>query len=522
MRLKGAALDGALLSNCVCAESGAATCDASQDLDRAPFFGRKCWGWSKLASACLFLVVAGLLRASTYGDPNVHIDEAFYQAVGIAMHHGAIPYVDVWDRKPWGLFFVYYLITGLSDAPLAYQAAATVFAAGTALIISRIATRWHGEKAGIFCGLGYLLWLEQAQGFFGQAPIWYNLFVASAALLILQCAASLGEGKVDWRSYAAMVMGGCAITIKQTSLFECVWLGLYAAHVLWRGPQGRLCKAVIIAGWMLVGALPTLAVAVGYGLAGNGTIWLQAMIGANLHKPIDTASSMIRALIMFVMLAPFIMLYVLSLPTMARDERRFLAGWLLAALMGLISVPNFYLHYALPILVPLSVAAGGFFAGRWTGALALGALVALAMRDTQALDFEHAQRSRAALDALATAVNRHADGSPLFVYDGPVQLYALTGHRFVTPLVFTPHLAQAIERDVSHLSTLGEVRRVLAERPGAVVLASKPWQGPVNWETLVPVRDYALRNCRLVARVMTPSWLHEETIDVWGDCNRGN
>lgn len=474
-------------------------------------------GWR---SALLFLGVAIALRASTYGDPNVHGDEVFYQTVGLAMHHGAVPYVDVWDRKPWGLFFLYYLITAISDQPLAYQLAATGFAAATAWTIARIASRWHAGQGAVLAGLAYLLWLEQAQGFFGQAPVWYNLFVASAALLVLDAAEGLRAGKVTWRCWVAMALGGCAVTIKQTSLFESAWLGLYAAQALWLSPLAARRKLLTLAGWAALGAAPTLAIASGYALAGHGAIWWQAMVGANLHKTIDPTSSAIRALIMFVMLAPFLMLVVLSLPGMAREERRFLFGWLAAAAVGLLSVPNFYPHYALPILVPLSLAGAGFLGGRWTGPLALAAMALLAFRDTQVLDFGHAARSRAALSELAEAVRRHDDGGPLFVYDGPFQLYGMTGHRFVTPLVFPTHLAQAIEKDVSHLSTLGEVRRVLAERPSTVVLASKPRQGPVNWETMVPVRAYALRNCRLVARVMTPEWLHEETIDVWAECDR--
>ncbi|MFC3213951.1 hypothetical protein [Novosphingobium panipatense] len=39
----------------------------------------------------LFLVTAIALRIATFGDPNLHVDESFYQTVGIAMHEGAIP-----------------------------------------------------------------------------------------------------------------------------------------------------------------------------------------------------------------------------------------------------------------------------------------------------------------------------------------------------------------------------------------------------------------------------------------------
>lgn len=469
----------------------------------------------------IFLLVALALRASTFGDPNLHVDETFYQTVGIAMHEQhAVPYVDVWDRKPWGLFFLYYLIAFISYAPLAYQLVATVFAAATAWVIGSIASFWNRAQGGLLAGIAYLLWLEQEQGFGGQGPIFYNLFVGSAALLVLQAVPDLREGKPGWRVYAAMLLGGCAITVKQTSFFESAFLGLYSAWTLWHSPLPRRRVCAIIASWALLGAAPMLAISAWYWLEGYWAIYWHAMVTSNLAKPKVWLASGIRTILMFIRLAPFLVMGVLGIPKMVPLQRQFMAFWLLAATLGLLSVPNFYVHYALPILVPLTIVSAGLLQGRIAGPIAMVVLGFLAFRETSVLDFEHARRSRAAMAQLAKAVRAHDDGGPLFVYDGPFQLYHLTGHRFVTPLVFPHHLAQTIEKDVSHLSTAGEVRRVLAERPSTVVLAPKPRQDPVNWETLAPVRAYIHANCRLVARVETPEWLLSSKMDVWADCNR--
>ena len=48
-----------------------------------------------------------LLRGATLGYPIIHIDEQFYLLVGDRMLHGAVPFVDIWDRKPIGLFLIY-------------------------------------------------------------------------------------------------------------------------------------------------------------------------------------------------------------------------------------------------------------------------------------------------------------------------------------------------------------------------------------------------------------------------------
>ncbi len=57
----------------------------------------------------ILLAVAILARALTFGNPVVHVDEEFYFFTGHSMWQGAWPFVDVWDRKPVGLFLLYAL-----------------------------------------------------------------------------------------------------------------------------------------------------------------------------------------------------------------------------------------------------------------------------------------------------------------------------------------------------------------------------------------------------------------------------
>ena len=52
-------------------------------------------------------LVALVVRARTFGNPVIGFDEQFYLLVGDRMLHGALPYVDIFDRKPIGLFLLY-------------------------------------------------------------------------------------------------------------------------------------------------------------------------------------------------------------------------------------------------------------------------------------------------------------------------------------------------------------------------------------------------------------------------------
>ncbi|SFG10400.1 hypothetical protein SAMN05518801_107140 [Novosphingobium sp. CF614] len=471
-------------------------------------------------SFAILLLAALALRASTFGDPNLGGDETFYQTVGIAMHHGAVPYVDVWDRKPWGLFFLYYLIAGISAAPIGYQLAATAFAAATAWTIARIAMLWTNRRGALLAGLAYLIFLIPFQGYGGQSPVFYNLFIAIAVLLALKATPDLRRGHAPWHSHAAMLLAGIAITVKTTAVFEAAFLGLWCAAMLLRSPlpEARACRT--IAAWALIGTAPALAIAAGYALAGHWPIYWNAMVTSNFTKSPQWLSSAIRLTIMFTRMAPLLVAAVLALPDLPDERRRFVLLWLLAAFAGVASVPHFFLHYGLPLLVPMSVAGATFLGRKWIGPLALLPLAWLALHDSQVLDFDHARRSRAAFDMLTRAIREHDDGGPLFVFDGPHQLYTMTGKPFATPLVFTAHLGHLMEKDVSHLSTLGEVKRVLSTRPSTIIAAPRPRQGPPNLEADSLVRAYYHAHCRLVARVSTPDWLNENVIDVWADCRK--
>lgn len=485
--------------------------------------------------AWLFLVlllVAAALRFDTFGDPNMHGDEVFYQTVGAAMHHGALPYVDVWDRKPFGLFALAWLIAAISSDMLAYQLAATLFAAGTAWAIAQIASELRAQqfrsnpRAGedaligpMLAGVAYLIWLAPLQGYGGQSPVFYNLFIAAAALLTLRALPELREGRIPKSIPAAMLIAGCGITIKTTALFEAAFLGLYACWTLWRSgaPAARLFAAA--ASWAAIGAAPALLIAGSYWAMGYWPEYWQAMVSANLDKPPHWPTSLVRLKVMAIALAPLALIALPGLAFLKGEQRGFVLAWLGAAILGLAVVPNFYIHYALPLLVPLCVAASGLLA---RGAIGFDAVAFLAILSLTIAPVQpgRAAKSRAAIDRLERAVRAHIGKGPLLLYDAPPQLYMRTDQPFTTPLVFPTHLAHLVEKDVSHLSTLAETKRVLALKPGAVVMAVPPRNGPVNEETHRLVLAYVGRNCRLIEVVPTLERQRTDMIAVWGDCRK--
>ena len=468
--------------------------------------------------ALLFLLAALVLRASTFGNPNLFADDAFYVLIGQRIHDGVLPYVDVWDRKPPGLFAVYWAIAGISRRVIAYQLAATLSAALTALVICMLVSGWSNGRGGALAGLAYLLMLGPLDGYSGQAPVFYNLPMVLAAWLVWT-----GTTRCDERRlWLAMALCGVALSIKQTTLFESVFLGSWSLWGL-RSRLRLLALAGRAAGFGVLGLAPMLGFAAAYWSLGQfGAFW-QAMVTSNLIKaPLLPGELRHGAASMAVRLA---IPLALALWGLLRGEggaiaglRSFLVGWLIAGLAGMVAVPHFFPHYALPLLVPLSAAAGLILARASGGALGFALVVINAFTWYDPFDRGSNLQAIAASRALASAVVQHDHGRGLFVYDGPLLLYAMTGRPLPGPLVFPHHLNQAIERNVSQFDTDAEVDRVLARHPGAVVSVTSPRNFPVNTHTWNAVQAYVLDNCRQVALVPTYEHLITTPIAVYGDC----
>src|SRR3954469_11229646 len=119
-----------------------------------------------------YLIAALALRWITFGNPLLHIDEQYYLLVGDRMLHGALPYVDIWDRKPIGLFAIFAAIRLLpGNGIIACQIVALLFATATAWLVQRAARQIGASPLGAFAaGAAYLIWLPLLSGRDAQSP----------------------------------------------------------------------------------------------------------------------------------------------------------------------------------------------------------------------------------------------------------------------------------------------------------------------------------------------------------------
>jgi len=474
------------------------------------------------------LLIALLLRFPTFGDANVGADEDFYLLVGQAMHHGAVPYVDIWDRKPLGLFLIYYFFATLGLSPIAYQIGALLSVSFTAFLVNRIAGRITGRRGAMLAAALYLAACTILGGIGGQAEIFCNLLVTAAYWLVLRNLAQLKMGAVPRGIHLAMLLLGIAITVKQTSAPLAIVLGLFVVALLMRSPRSRsdTWRSAIL--FVLTGVAPSVLIALVYFSSGYWPQFYEAMISSNMgkgHEAADMTEG--RVLVIVARLGPLISLSLLSVVQRSdwkkdlnngRTGSLLIAAWLVGAVASLCVLPNFFLHYALPAAVPLSILSAPFLNRRDLGMVVAVASTAVLTDPGHTFDMRTIKASNENMAAIATAMREHAPRGTALIFDCPVYLYALSGLKPLSPLVFPDHLNQASERNVSLLNTRRELERILTSRPGVVVLSDEPSVPDPSAENWKMVKSYADAQCRLVADRQVFSVIRNYQIRVFGDC----
>jgi hypothetical protein len=458
--------------------------------DRAVFFTRAGIIFSLLA-------VALIARYGRIGDPAIHMDEQFYLLVGDRIWHGALPYVDIWDRKPIGLFLIYAALRPLSaDGIVAYQIGALAFAAATAYVIVLIARRFANPAGAFIAGVAYLIYLPLLSGAGGQSPVFYNLFMALGALEVIRAGEAADAAGVWRHGLRCMIWAGLAIQVKYTAAVEGGGFGLWLTTLLIRRNAGVDAGAVkLIALWIATALAPTLLALAAYVLIGHGHEFVQAnflSIFARHHVADESSLPFLRSTL--AQLAP---LLAVALPSgikawhdgAAGAPWRFLTLWIAFAIAGFVAIGNFYDHYALPLLVPLIVLCAPLFGTLVGGAAALAlfgwcAVVSAGIASTGSRDADQAR-----IAALVEAARAYAAQGCLYLNDGPPIVYLLTHSCLPTRYVFPSHLNEADEAPATDAAPA--MAALLASRPSAIFVADKPMNHARN-ATTAALLDAAL------------------------------
>ena len=421
----------------------------------------------------MLAAVALAARVATFGNPVLGFDEQFYLLVGDRMLHGAVPFVDVFDRKPVGLFLIYAGMRLLGGAGFVqYKLVATAFAIATAWGVFGLARRRAGVFGATAAAAAYLLWLDLMEGEGGQSPVFYNLLMVAAAGCVVRAAGRTGGTRAA--GLAAMTCVGLAMQVKYSVALEGGYLGCALLWLAWRDGDrwSRLAVSAVL--WVGCAVLPTALAFVWYA----AHRWADAFLFCNftsvlgqVRRPVPTELTGLA--IIAAILSPLLAGVALSRPWRVRDAgTRIVVGWLAAAIVAMVTYWRFDSpHYAMPILLPATVLLAPALDGSRRRRAAVLALLCAFWGAGQAV-LAVSERSKGGRDAAAAVAAAAAPGDGcIYVYDGYPALYMLTGSCLPTRWAFPGHLAT---RDEGRAAALGvdpvaEVARILATRPVAII-----------------------------------------------------
>ena len=435
-------------------------------------------------AAAFVLVVAFAVRLWDFSNPVIHVDEQYYLLVGDRMLHGDLPYVDIWDRKPIGLFLLFAAIRLLpGDGILAYQIVATLAAAATAWLAWRGARMLDAASAGALgAAAAYLLLLSLLGGRGGQAPVFYDLPVTAAVLLTLRLPALARQHAVAaivGSGVAACLLAGIAIQMKYTAAIESAFVGCAHLWFLHRTRASLAGVASVAVGWTLAGLAPTLLAILYYQAQGPEAIAAFAFANFGsiaLRAGYPAAQLAMRLLGIAAILSPLATCAWFAIRARPRDgdagsRWRLAIGWLVAALGGFLAIGTFFDHYALPLIAPLAILAGATFARsrRATAAVLALALMLVLVLAAGAIRRDDGAGAR----AVAHVVARNSGGGCPYVFIGDTITYRLADTCLPTAYAFPNLLAYSTEQGATGIDEAAEVRRILAAGPPVIVTSDR-------------------------------------------------
>lgn len=437
----------------------------------------------------VLLLCAIALRGLTFGNPMLEPDEQFYLFAGGRLLEGDLPYVDVWDRKPLGIFLLYafFHLFG-SGRILAYQVGALGCLWGTALLVRGMAARIAPPAGAFMAALLYEIWPNLAGGEGGQSPIFYSLPVAAAMGLVVHRLSRFQANAIPWRNTGVVVMllFGLAMQIKYTSIFEGIFAGLALLWLNWQQRKNIRETSINALLWTSCAIAPTFAVFLFYALEGYGAQWWFANVVSILKRGAPTqAETLHLALKLTISTLPLAVLWParkvfnISFTPAQRPIVWFLNGWTLSALVGVMLFGTWFPHYALPLFVPLAIQA----APLWYTHLGRASLILMACIGTcagQITLWKHHKNkgNRQVFSKLEQAIAQNGGGCT-FVFNGPMMLYDTKSYCKLSRYQFPSLFYFESEAHATGMDPASELTRILAQHPQHIV-TQEPVTGNEN------------------------------------------
>ncbi|MXO58612.1 hypothetical protein GRI89_03530 [Altererythrobacter salegens] len=466
------------------------------------------------AGALLLVLVA--TRGFWFGDPVADFDEQIYSLIGWRMTHGDLPYVEIWDRKPFLLYAIYFVAHGLfGPSAAAYQFLASLSAFAGAWLVYKLSCELVDRASATVAGSLYLMLMAAYGSYSGQSEIFHTPLMLSMLWLLR-----------DWRrpdaakrAMAAMLIGGIALQVKYTVLPQCAFFGAWALLGQWRAGTKLPGLVRLAAIFAALGVLPTVLVAAFYAAVGHfDEFWFANFVSFFEREPAFYGrlqpGQLFATLPLMILVFPGLYAALRLNPPRVRETYLLYCAFLVASLATVLLPSTVYLYYY-GALVPAAVLVALPIIDRTSPGRFVLPLMLLAGA-VYILNFpnriEHSRSERRVEARLSDAIRPYVNATDkcLYVFDGPGALYRSTGTCIPTRFAYPDHLNNNLERRSLGVDQRAELARILATRPTVIVTANK-FMTPQRKENLATIRRVTSEDYRPLTTVA----LHHRQITAW-------
>lgn len=196
------------------------------------------------------LVLTWFLRMNFWDQP-LQMDEGVYGYMAWSIGQGEVPYKDIYDHKPPGIYLLYSLAFFIFEpTALNIRIFATIYTVGTLLAIFFLTRRIGGNEAGFLAALLF--------GIFSSGPKIEGGGANTEVFMILPytlAAYSLFMAVERGRQRDYLLTGlwtGLACTIKQVAVVNLFWVGSYLLVRIWKRREGTTVARVTYDGCLVV------------------------------------------------------------------------------------------------------------------------------------------------------------------------------------------------------------------------------------------------------------------------------
>ena len=437
-----------------------------------------------LKAGLVLLALTLATRAWTFGNPVIGLDEQFYLTIGDRLLRGDLLYVDIWDRKPVGLFLIYsFACWAFAEPVLGYQILAVIAIVATSCVLFAIARRLTSFIPALAGAAAYPAWLTVFSGMGGQAAIFYNLPMTAAAAMVVAVVARADDHGLTRRGCAIMLLTGLAIQIKYTVIFEGIYFGLTLLIAGWMRGRSLVRLGSDATAWIACALAPTLAVCGVYFAIGHGAEFVDAnFVSIFGDKDPSPMTALGRLAGLTIGISPFLICaWIAARRWRSGDasgwpQARWIIGWAAAAFAGFLVYGVWFDFYVLPLLAPFSVVAALAFVAtakwRWAAALLVGLGVAggIGRAVAELPNPGNAQE----VARMTKLVQPHLGQGCIYVNEGLPLLYSLTRSCLPSRYIFPEHLTGLRYQGSLGTDQLGELERIFARRPTVVIKSTTP------------------------------------------------